>query len=234
MFVNIWMSQPVITIDADDSMKAAIALLEKHDIRTLPVMKNGKLVGIVTDRDLKRESASHASSLEVHELKFLLTRIQVSRIMTKHPITIPTDFTLEETARTLLAHKISGAPVVDEKETVVGMITRDDLLRVMTHLTGVDKRGIQFGFQVADRPKSVFDLADIIRQYNGRMVSLLTSYEKVPPGCRNVLIRAYQLDRRKLPQLLDQLQKNATVLYMMDHRNDHRDVPQKGGRPCMP
>lgn len=228
MFAKTWMSKPVITVNTDDSMKMAIKLLERHNIRSLPVMKHGKLVGIITDRDLKRKSASDASSLEVHEIKFLLSRIKVSRIMTKNPITIPAGFTLEETARTLLENKISGAPVVNGKKKVVGMITRDDLLRVMTNLTGVDKRGIQFGFQVLDRPESIFELTDIILNYRGHVVSVLTSYEKAEPGSRNVLIRAYQVDRPTLPQLVQELKEKAALLYMVDHRDDERDIPAYG------
>jgi len=227
MFVETWMSKPVITVKADDSMKMAIKLLDRHNIRSLPVMKQGNLVGIITDRDLKKKSASDANSLEIHELKYLLSKIKVFEIMTKNPITIPSDFTLEETARILLENKISGAPVVDDQKKVIGIITRDDLLRVMTNLTGVDKRGIQFAFQVVDRPKSVFELTDIIRNYDGRMVSILTSYEKTSPGYRNVIIRAYQIDRTNLSPLLKELKKKASLLYMVDHRDDCR-IFQKG------
>jgi len=226
MFVKTWMSKPVITVNADDSMKMAIKLLDRHNIRSLPVMKQGKLVGIIADRDLKKKSASDATTLEIHELKYLLSKIKVFKIMTKNPITIPSDFTLEETARILLKNKISGAPIVNDQKKVIGMITRDDLLRVMTNLTGVDKRGIQFGFQVVDRPKSVFDLTDIIRNHNGHLVSILTSYEKAAPGYRNVIIRAYQIDRTNLSPLLKDLKEKATLLYMVDHRDDYRNSPK--------
>jgi len=116
MLVKNWMSKNVVTIDANDSMQDATRLLKEHDIRMLPVMKKNKLVGIVTDRDLKKASASDATSLEIDELLYPLSTIKIKEIMTKDPITVPPDYTAEETARVLLDAKISGAPVVDHQE----------------------------------------------------------------------------------------------------------------------
>ena len=113
MLVKNWMSQPVITVEASDSMLNAVNLLKDHDIRMLPVMKKGKLVGIVTDRDLKEASASDATTLEVHELLYLISKIKVEEIMTKDPVTVPIDYTVEEVAEILLKNKISGVPVID-------------------------------------------------------------------------------------------------------------------------
>jgi len=81
MLVKNWMNKNVITIKSDDAMSDAMRLLKEHDIRLLPVMNKGKLVGVVTDRDLKRASASDATSLEVHELLYLLSRIKIKEIM---------------------------------------------------------------------------------------------------------------------------------------------------------
>ncbi len=66
MLVKIWMSTPVITVNVSDSMKDAIKLLKQHRIKILPVVENGDLVGIITDRDLKKSSASDATSLDIH------------------------------------------------------------------------------------------------------------------------------------------------------------------------
>ena len=148
MLVTNWMSKNVITVDENDSMHDAMKLLKEHDIRMLPVMKKGKLIGIVTDRDLKRASASDATTLDVHELLYLITKIKVKNIMTRDVITVPPDFTVEETTLVLQKNKISGAPVVDSDGQLVGTITQTDLFRVLISLTGVAKGGIQFGLQV--------------------------------------------------------------------------------------
>ncbi|MEJ2587302.1 MAG: CBS and ACT domain-containing protein [Deltaproteobacteria bacterium] len=224
MLVKDWMSKTVITIDVNDSMNEAMKRLKEHDIAMLPVMKKGQLVGIVTDRDLKRSSASDATTLEVHELLYLISKIKVQDIMTKNPVTVPFDFTVEEAAEAFLKNKISGAPVVDESGNLVGTITKGDLFRVLISLTGIGRRGIQFAFQVQDTPGSIKELADVIRRYGGRMVSILSTYERVPKGYRKVFIRMYGIDRKKLPEMQKELAEKATLLYMVDHRENKRVI----------
>ena len=115
MIVKDWMNKKIVTIDAEDSMSSAIRLLKEKNIKLLPVMKKTKMVGIVTDRDLKQVSTSEANTLEIHELLYLLTKIKVKSLMSKPPITIPVDFTIEETAQVLLKNDVSGVPVVRSK-----------------------------------------------------------------------------------------------------------------------
>ncbi len=89
MLVSNWMSKNVVTVDVEDSMHDAVKLMKENEIRMLPVLKKGKLVGIITDRDLKRSAASDATMLDVHELLYLVSKIKVRNIMTKDPITVP-------------------------------------------------------------------------------------------------------------------------------------------------
>jgi acetoin utilization protein AcuB len=224
MLVNNWMSKDVITVDVKDSMHDAMKHLKEHDIRMLPVMKKGKLVGIITDRDLKRASASDATTLEIHELLYLLTRVKEKDIMTKDVITVPPDFTVEETAQVLQKNRISGTPVVDADGKLVGTITQTDLFRVLISLTGVGNGGIQFGFQVEDKPGSITEIADIIRAYGGRMVSILSSYDEVPEGYRKVYIRMRSIERSKLKNLIQALESKAGLLYMVDHTENRREI----------
>ncbi|MBW1702736.1 MAG: CBS domain-containing protein, partial [Deltaproteobacteria bacterium] len=179
MLVKNWMSKTVITVDVNDSMHDAMKLLKEHNIRMLPVLEEDELVGIITDRDIKRASASDATTLEIHELTYLMIRIKVIDVMNKDPITVRFDHTVEETAEVLLKNKISGAPVVGDKGNVVGIITQTDLFRALISLTGIGKKGIQFAFQLEDRPGSIKDVCDVIRSYNGRLVSILSTYERV-------------------------------------------------------
>ncbi len=224
MLVKNWMSKPVVTINANDAMNDAIKLLKKHNINMLPVMEKGKLVGIVTDRDLKRASASDATTLEIHELLFLLSNIKIKEIMTKKPITVPFDYTIEETAEVLLRHNISGVPVDDHYGDIVGVITKNDLFKIIISMTGEKKRGIQFGMELEDRPGSIKEVADIIREYGGRMASILTSYDMVPKGFRRVYIRMYGIDRFKVNRLKKALEEKALLLYIVDCSEIRREI----------
>jgi len=225
MLVKYWMSKKVITVNAGDSMDTAIKLMKENHVKMLPVMKRDKLVGIVTDRDLKKASASDATSLDIHELLYLLTKIKISGIMSKNPVTVPEDFAIEETAGVLIENGISGVPVIDpKKENIVGIITQSDIFRALISLTGVGKGGIQFAFQIDDRPGSIKELTDVIRRYGGRMTSILSSYEGVPEGIRKVYIRMRSIDRVSLHELEEILQGMAKMLYMIDHRENNRKI----------
>jgi len=216
MLVGNWMTKDVISVDVNDSMQDAARLIRKHKIKRLPVMENGKLVGIVTDRDLKRASASDVTTLEIHELLFLISEIKISDIMTKDPITIPLDYTIDEAAQILLEHKLSGAPVVDDEGQVTGVITQTDIFRVLVLFTGVKKAGIQFAFQLEDRPGSIKEVSDIMRNYGCLLVSILSGQD-VQAGYRRVYIRVRDCDRERLEELKEELKAKANVLYVMDH-----------------
>jgi acetoin utilization protein AcuB len=211
-------------VDADESMQDALKVLKENKISRLPVMEKGKLVGIITDRDLKEASASDATTLEVHELLYLISKIKVKEIMTKNPVTVPYDYTVEETAQVLLNGNIGGAPVVTHDGQVVGVITKADIFKVLISLTGVGESGIQFAFQIEDQPGSIEELAGIIRKYGGRMVSILSTYENVPEGFRKAYIRMYGVDRSKMEPLVGELREKAKLLYMVDHRENRREI----------
>lgn len=223
MLVKDWMSSKVITVDVRDTVQGAINLLLDNDISLLPVMEDGKLVGVVTDRDLKRVSPSDACLLDFQNIMYHVARLEVGSVMTKNPVTVPPDFTLEETAEILLQNKISGAPVVDDTGKIVGIITKDDLFAAFMALTGVSQRGILFGFELEDRPGSIKEVTDIIRKYGERLVSIVSTYETASEGFRHVYVRAFNVDRDTLPQLEQELQEKAKLLYMIDHK-EHKST----------
>jgi len=224
MLVKNWMSKEVVTVHVNDTLQDAVKLLRERGIRMLPVVEQGELVGIVTDRDMKRASASDATTLDVHELIHLVSTIEIKHIMTKNPITVPFDFTVEETAEVLLKNKISGVPVLNHDKEIVGTITQTDLFKVLISLTGAGAKGLQFAFEAKDRPGSIKEIADIIRKYGGRIVSILSAYENVPQGYRKVYVRMHSIDRFELSRMKKELKEKATLLYLVDHRENLREV----------
>ena len=224
MLVKHYMSRNVVTIDADDSMQHAISLMKEHNISMLPVLKKGELVGIVSDGDLKRASASDATTLDVHEILYLISKIKIKDIMTKTPVTVHPDCTTEETAQILVEKKISGVPVVDSADNIVGIITRDDLFNLLISMSGLGKQGIQFAFIVEDRSGSIKELTDVIRKHDGRIASILSSYERAPVGHRIVYIRTYDIPSNILPLLKEEMREKATLLYVVDHRTNRREI----------
>lgn len=224
MLVKNWMSKNVITIGEEDSMQQAATLMKEHRIRMLPVMGKGELVGVVSDTDLKRASASDATMLDIHELLYLISKIKISDIMTRNPITVPYDYTVEEAAQLLMERNISGVPVVDCDGKLVGIITRNDLFKILISLSGLGKKGIQFAFLTDDKPGSIKDLADVIRNHEGRIASILSTDEYAPEGKRIVYFRIYDIDRSIMPDLIRELGEKGTLIYLVDHRDNKRQI----------
>ena len=144
--------------------------------------------------------------------------------MTRNPVTVPWNFTVGETAEILLKHNISGAPVVDLHGKVVGIITKGDLFKILVPLTGVGKRGVQFTLLLADRRGAIKEIPHIIRDNSGRMMSVLTSYDDASKGAIKLYLRMYGLEREKLKRLKRKISEKATLLYMIDHRENIREI----------
>ena len=224
MLVKNWMSKEVITVDADESMQNAIYVLQEKNIKILPVIENGNIVGVITDRDLKKASPSDATTLDMHELLFLISKIKVRDLMKKPVYTVRSDHTVEEAAALLLEKKISGLPVVDENNRLVGIITRSDIFRVLISLSGLGKKGIQFAIRIKDMPGIIKEVRELIHEYGGRTASILSSSDNAPDGYLNFYFRIYQIDRERLPSLLDRIREKGTLLYMVDHRENKREI----------
>jgi acetoin utilization protein AcuB len=128
MLVKDFMKRDPITVKKDDSFRYALKLIRKEGIKHLPVLEGKKVVGIVTDRDLRQAAPSPATSLEIHELNYLLERLEVEAIMTKRVITVTPESKLLDAAKLLIARKIGCLPVVEQDE-LVGIITETDILR---------------------------------------------------------------------------------------------------------
>ncbi len=136
MVVRDWMTKQPLTAEPTTSIKAAWKKIQEQRIRHLPVVDGGKLVGIVTDRDLRRVLPSPATSLEIHELNYLLDKITVSEVMTKDVITTAPFTAIPEAARTLLRNRIGALPVV-ESGMLVGILSLTDVLEAYTSATEV-------------------------------------------------------------------------------------------------
>ncbi|MCJ7617127.1 MAG: CBS and ACT domain-containing protein [Desulfobacterales bacterium] len=213
MLVKGWISSQVISVDEETSMMKAFVLMKENNIRRLPVVQKGKLVGIVTDTDLKEACPSTATTLDIYEINYLLSEIKVKESMSRDVIYVKPDETVEFAAILMLENKISGLPVVNDQHNLIGVITQTDIFKALIHISGAYSGHIQLALCLEDRPGSIKEVADVIRSFGGRMVSILTSYDLADEGYRNVYIRIKPLEREKLSQMVDILEGRFTVLY---------------------
>ncbi len=151
MLVKDRMKRDPVTVKKDDSFRYALKLIRKEGIRHLPVLDGKKVVGIVTDRDLRQAAPSPATTLEVHELNYLLERLKIDAIMTRKVITVTPESSLLDAARLLLTHKVGCLPVV-EREELLGIITEGDLLRALVEMQERVEGGPTTELVVEDRP----------------------------------------------------------------------------------
>jgi len=218
------MNKNVVTLDVNDTIQHAIDLMTEHDFSMMPVVDEGRLVGVVTDRDIKAASPSDASLLDIQRVLSHMSRLEVAAIMSRYPITVHLDVTIEEAAETLLQHKISGAPVVDDESRIKGIITKNELFKALIALTGLKKRGVLFGLLIEDRPDCINGITDVIHRHNARILSILVSYDKAPEGFRHVFLRVFHIAREDMLQLTQDLRETARVLYIIDHRENTREI----------
>jgi acetoin utilization protein AcuB len=218
MLIKNWMSKPAITVNADETIADAVNLLQKHEICRLPVMEGERLVGIVTDQDIKHESVHEFSSLNSPNSPNHGLQKTVSEIMTISPITISNNQTIEHASEVLLYHRISGLPVISQAREVVGMITRSDLLRFILTTIGMGKEGIQFAFELIDRPGSIKEVTNLMREYGGRIGTVFSTRVRAPNGYRQAYIRTYDLDQPSLVRLKEELSEKSKILYIINER----------------
>jgi acetoin utilization protein AcuB len=170
MFVGDRMSRPVITVSPDDPVVDVRAMFNNEHIRRAPVMKKGKLVGVVSSTDLINASPSQATSLSAWELRYLVSKITIKDVMTKKVITVDVDTPIEEAARTMADNKIGGMPVMKEKR-VVGMITETDLFRVFLELMGARKKSTRVTALINDKRGALARLTKAVAASGGNFIS---------------------------------------------------------------
>jgi len=152
MQVEQWMNRDVVSVTPDESFHTAMHLIRQKGIRHLPVVDGRRLVGIVTDRDLRQAAPSGATSLSIHELHYLLEKLTVREVMTKQVVTIGPEQTVEEAAMLLLGHRIGGLPVVRDGE-LIGIITETDILQAFLQLRGKGPLDIASSIVAIEREK---------------------------------------------------------------------------------
>lgn len=211
MPVQDWMSKDLITIDEDTSILKASKVMKQNKIQHLPVLRKGRLVGIVSDRDLKEATPSKATTLDIHEMYYLLDKVLVKTLMSNTLVTIAPGDTVEKAAAVMLRNHISALPVVDARGGLAGILTKGDIFRAFVSISGIYQGTLAMGFELEEQPGSIRNVTDVIRAHGGRIASIMTGYEGAPAGFRHVFIRAKEVKDRKALQ--QELESKHRVLY---------------------
>ena len=214
MLVQEWMTKEVFHIGPDTSMMKASRLMKDKKIRRLPVVDdNLRVVGIISDRDVKEASPSKATTLDMHELYYLLSELKVKDIMTKDPVCAKANDSVEGVAITLTEKGFGGMPVVDAGNKIIGIITESDIFKVFTSITGIQSGGMQFAFELPNERGTLRPILDALREKGHGFVSILTS-EDSDAGSRRVYIRLRAVPREQEQELAEFMKSQfSSMLY---------------------
>jgi acetoin utilization protein AcuB len=170
MFVGERMSSPVISVTPETPVHDALVMFKKEHIRRAPVIKDGKLLGIVTENNLLNASPSPATTLSVWEMNYLMSKVTVKQVMNKKVKTIDINTPIEEAARIMADSEIGGLPVTREGK-IVGMITETALFKVFLELMGAREKGIRVSALVEDKPGQLLKISKAITEAGGNFIA---------------------------------------------------------------
>jgi acetoin utilization protein AcuB len=181
----------------------ALNLMKREHIRRTPVVKDGKLVGIVSDKDLLNASPSPATTLSIWEINYHLSKITVEEIMTKEVITVSEDTPIEQAARIMADNKIGGLPVMRDGK-VVGIITETDLFKLFLELLGAREEGIRVTLLAPDVPGELAKITKAIADAGGNIVALGT-FAGEDPSTKTITIKVQGVAKDKMEEILKPL-----------------------------
>lgn len=170
MFVGERMSHPVITVTPETPVHDALAMFKKEHIRRAPVIKDGKLVGIISASDLLNASPSPVTSLSVWEMNYLMSKVTVKQVMSKKIITVDVNTPIEEAARIMADKKLGGLPVLRSGK-LVGIITETDLFKIFLELMGARTKAMRVTAEIDDKPGTLAKITKAISDAGGNFIS---------------------------------------------------------------
>ncbi len=194
------MTKNPVTVDSKASVLAAKDLMMKNKINKLPVVdKSGSLVGIITSNDLQRAAPSDATTLDMYELGYLLSKLTVEKIMVKKVLSVSDTETVEEAARMMADGHFGCLPVMQNK-LLVGIITESDLFRMFIEMFNTRAAGIRAVIDMSDASGTLSVFTQKVAEKKGKIISCITT-----PGAtsetRKVTVKATDISLKDFEEI---------------------------------
>ncbi len=204
MLVGERMTRNPVTIEETASIDDGLHLMRERKVRRLPVLDaSGKMVGIVSDKDLLHAAPSPATSLSVHELHYLLAKLTIKQVMSSPVISVSSDTPLEEAARVMADNKIGGLPVLDG-EQLVGIITETDVFKILAELLGARTPGLRVTLRVRQGKGVLAKLAQALSSLGANIISFAT-YASDTPDRPLIMLKVSDIDPASVRSALAKL-----------------------------
>lgn len=205
MKVKYWMTKDPVTITPEASVSAAVRIMKERGFRRLPVMDSGRLVGLVTYRNIIEAQPSSVSTLSVHEARYLVDKLKVSDVMRKNPITVSPDDDVITAIMEGQRQGLGSYPVVDNG-VLVGIVTASDLFDLVVHILGAAERSdFLYLTEKTEKLEETGFLATLITLLTGHgiiLLSYLTFPRKQAPGSSIILLKFTSGRRQEAADLL--------------------------------
>ncbi len=216
MHVGLIMHKDLVTITPDTSLvKARDIIAEKGIEHLLVVDKEGNLIGIVSDRDLKQTWASPATTLSAHELNYLLKQLDVETMMVTKIVSVTPGTTIERAGLIMQENRIGALPVMDKRK-LVGIVTKTDVTGVLLDALGIDGNSTRFVVLIKDRVGMVAEVSRILKEAEINIRSFVTWPEKKHPGVYHFVIRVSATDGEKAISALTKAGFKVLTEYVED------------------
>lgn len=194
------MSHPVISLPPETPIHDALNLFKKEHIRRAPVVKDGKLIGIVSQTDLLNASPSPVTSLSIWEMNYLLSKVTIEQVMSRKVLTVSEDTPIEEAARIMADNKIGGLPVM-RGDKVVGIITETDLFKIFLELMGAREKGIRVTALIDNAPGMLAKVTKGITEAGGDFLAF-GQFTGEDPGTRLITFKVAGLKKDQVKKAI--------------------------------
>lgn len=203
MLIKDVMTKNPITVDPKATILEATDLMKKNNIKKLPVLdKSGALVGIITENDLQKATPSEATTLDMYELTYLLSKLKVEKTMTKNVKTVSANETVEEAARIMADGDFGCLPVMKDN-LLVGIITDSDLFRMFIEMFSARTHGVRAIIKMSDELGSLSVFCQKIATAGGIIISCITT-EADNPAFRKVTVKATNITLQNCKEICEQ------------------------------
>ncbi len=193
------MTREVVTVGPETTAAEALALCRENRIRHLPVLEGGRLVGVISDRDLRAATPALGDPTRAEALR----RIRVADEMARDVATARPEDPIEDAAMAMYERKIGCQPVVDGEDLLVGIVTSSDVLRAFVHLVGANEPGSRLEVALPNRSGSLAEVVEIVRDEGVNLVSVLASSEhEDEAGERVAILRLATINPKGVVELL--------------------------------
>lgn len=212
MLITSCMQSNVVSVSPETSLLKCKSLFREYGVSRLPVVDTeNHVVGIISNTDIKEFSPQNTTGLEVLELLDILGETPVKQIMVVDPKTININNTVENAALLMERYAVGCLPVVDDNDTLVGIITDWDIFKIFINITGTRAAGVQMSFVLEHKPGTLRAKLDKLKEHGARVITILSNI--TDDGMRDVTLRFRASDTATEEKLIEELSADGSVVY---------------------